>query len=448
MKRLTAILALCAALPAACLAAYEFAYRLQAEIQTPGPAALADLTWLQGSTPLIQVDVLRRGQSVSADTNTTVRMVIGTSATGTYYAVATNTPGTNASYYIQWPTIGTNSCGTGTTARAWFYTVYFEASGKRYWTGNGALYIEKTTSTDPDGLVWQEFTSGYAVWGTVTGTLSNQTDLWTALAGKASTSAVDALQGRTRIWEQAATDGASATGAVAVLQGATNALNTRMGTVEGWGDHSTNGYATGTPVYVETDPVWASEKAGYATGTPLYVYSESDPVWLSEKAGYATGTPVYAETDPVWDAAKSGYATGTPIYAESDPVWSGVQSDYDGATNALNTRVGVLESPFQAATVVNPGAGETVTVAYASGSLIKVTATNGLTTLTFDNSGYDAIGTAGVCRVAVNLWAGTNGIGFAAATITNETAPTIPTNAWKGLLFRRIEGGLWYGREY
>jgi hypothetical protein len=98
--------------------------------------------------------------------------------------------------------------------------------------------------------------------------------------------------------------------------------------------------------------------------------------------------------------------------------------------------------------VLDPGDGETVTVAYASGSLVKVVATNGLTTITFDNTGYDAVGTAGVCRVAVNLWADTNSIAFDDATITNAVAPTIPTNEWKALLFRRIEGGLWYGREY
>ncbi len=454
---------------------------------------------------------------------------------------------------------------------------------------------------------------------------------------------------------------------IMALEGATNALDGRMDTVEGWGDHATNGYATGTPVYVESDPVWLSEKSGYATGTP--VYAETDPVWENEKAGYATGTPVYAETDPVWENEKAGYATGTPVYAESDPVWSAARTNYDeatntlhnrltaldaastgavavlqGATNTLDGRVTALEgidggtswsaypavqgieiagnvlsnvmqitpatnflvldesftndvftagtwtntagewgwtsdqiislinstcsnltasivsgqtysitvgagyglfrelygtnnvtitlhcggesitltnatygwhntthsitasassgigfsstneypgiaivtdmkvrnvtssnsvaiprlesdlvtlggetrtnwpgeydsnTAFQGYTAtVDPGAGETVTVAYAHGSLVKIVATNGLTTLTFDNAAYP---TAGVSRVAINLWAGTNGIGFDSLTITNETAPTIPTNAWKGLMFRRIEGGLWYGREY
>jgi hypothetical protein len=45
-----------------------------------------------------------------------------------------------------------------------------------------------------------------------------------------------------------------------------------------WGNHSTQGYATGTPLYAftETDPVWTSEKSLYATGTPLYTFTETN----------------------------------------------------------------------------------------------------------------------------------------------------------------------------
>ena len=42
----------------------DYAYRLPAELQTPGPQALEELTWQQGSTPLIQVEVLRRGRPI------------------------------------------------------------------------------------------------------------------------------------------------------------------------------------------------------------------------------------------------------------------------------------------------------------------------------------------------------------------------------------------------
>jgi hypothetical protein len=122
-------------------------------------------------------------------------------------------------------------------------------------------------------------------------------------------------------------------------------------------------FATGMPVYAETDPIWASEKANYATGTP--VYAESDPIWLTERSNYATGTPLYAfsevdpaftnwldtneyvqsETDPVWLAEKANYATGTPVYVESDPVWAAEKSDYvaetafAATTNALQQQI-------------------------------------------------------------------------------------------------------------
>ena len=95
-----------------------------------------------------------------------VRFILGPSATGTYYAAVTGTlhsatnvtaSGTNVllSYRVQLPTIGTNSAGA-----AWWYTVYFEKSGHRYWTGAGELYIVKTSSTDADGLTWQEVITG------------------------------------------------------------------------------------------------------------------------------------------------------------------------------------------------------------------------------------------------------------------------------------------------
>lgn len=97
-------------------------------------------------------------------------------------------------------------------------------------------------------------------------------------------------------------------------------------------------YATGTPLYgfTELDPVWAAQKAGYATGSPLYAYTEADPVWNVQKSNYATGTPLYAysETDPVWNVEKSQYATGTPLYAfaEVDPIWAAQKSAYATGT--------------------------------------------------------------------------------------------------------------------
>ncbi|MDD4737551.1 MAG: hypothetical protein PHP44_15740, partial [Kiritimatiellae bacterium] len=113
-----------------------------------------------------------------------------------------------------------------------------------------------------------------------------------------------------------------------------------------------NAAATGTPLYVESDPVWTSERSNYATGTPIY--AESDPIWTSERSNYATGTPLYAfteldpaftnwldtntyvqtESDPVWASEKANYATGTPlyVYTETDPVFLAQKAQFATGT--------------------------------------------------------------------------------------------------------------------
>jgi hypothetical protein len=153
MKNKLAILA--AILPTLALG---FAYRVPCEIQADQPVALKTMTWQQGTTPLVQFDVLNGGQPVTADTNATVRLIFGPSATSQYYVPITNNVATSTYYRCQVPTVGTNTAGA-----AWWYTVYFEdAQGHRYWTGNGSLYIEATTST-ADGLTWQTVVTGNAI---------------------------------------------------------------------------------------------------------------------------------------------------------------------------------------------------------------------------------------------------------------------------------------------
>ena len=64
-KLLTAILLMALHVMASDL---DYAFRLPAELQVTEAQALIDLTWQQGTTPLIQVEVLRRGRPVDADT--------------------------------------------------------------------------------------------------------------------------------------------------------------------------------------------------------------------------------------------------------------------------------------------------------------------------------------------------------------------------------------------
>jgi len=130
----------------------DFATRVSCELQTASGTSLQRMTWQQGTTPLLSVEQFRLGKAIAADTNTDAVVVIGPSATSQYYVAVTNQSTSGNSYLVQMPTIGTN-----TASGVWWYTVYFQRDGRRYWTGNGALTIEATTSTG-DGLVWQTIT--------------------------------------------------------------------------------------------------------------------------------------------------------------------------------------------------------------------------------------------------------------------------------------------------
>ena len=164
MKTITLILTVLLAGCNLAIAQSPYATRLPAELQTAQMDSLADVTWLQGTTPAIRVEPLLRGRPVAVDADTTVRMVIGPSATGTLYAARTNLAAVTNAYEIQWPTIGTNSAGA-----AWFYTLLFDREGYTYWSGSGSLYIEETTSTASNGLAWIEYTTPNVGWANVVG---------------------------------------------------------------------------------------------------------------------------------------------------------------------------------------------------------------------------------------------------------------------------------------
>jgi hypothetical protein len=222
------------------IAQSPYATRLPAELQTAQMDSLADLTWLQGTTPAIRVEPLLRGRPVAVDADTTVRMVIGPSATGTLYAARTNLAAVTNAYEIQWPTIGTNSAGA-----AWFYTLLFDRAGFTYWSGSGALYIDASGYSGPDGVDWIEYTTPNVGWQNILGDnpatnaalkayiesqLGSSEPLWIAASnsvwyrGQSVTNAVDAFA---RDWATAASNLAA------------NA-------------------ATGTPLYVETDLLYSA----------------------------------------------------------------------------------------------------------------------------------------------------------------------------------------------
>ncbi len=92
-------------------------------------------------------------------------------------------------------------------------------------------------------------------------------------------------------------------------------------------DYYTKTTADNRYLQEETDPVWTEDKGDYLTEAESdgrYLQSESDPVYESEKSRYATGSPVFVESDPVWSGVSNSIrqdinskATGTPLYVES-----------------------------------------------------------------------------------------------------------------------------------
>ena len=230
------------------IAQSPYATRLPAELQTAQMDSLADVTWLQGTTPAIRVEPLLRGRPVAVDADTTVRMVIGPSATGTLYAARTNLAAVTNAYEIQWPTIGTNSAG-----EAWFYTLLFDRAGYTYWSGSGKLYIEETTSTASNGLAWIEYTTPNVGWGNIVGDPADNAALVDYVAAHSGGSGVGG-------WTNLAFSGTG--NAITNATAAGTTLTLERGTIEGGG-----GGGTADPfssILVEADWTWTNSI--YAVG--------------------------------------------------------------------------------------------------------------------------------------------------------------------------------------
>jgi len=179
-------------------------------------------------------------------------------------------------------------------------------------------------------------------------------------------------------------------------------------------------------------------KASAVGGTPT----------LSVYGGGNTPSHLAFSTPPV-DAALGVRGATNAVYP------GGGTGTYDAVTRTLTlpsltaaeiaAAGGLVETPYQPYTSTGAVVNGTCTVSFASGSLVKLTAPESPTTLTFDNAGY---ATNGVNRVAVELLAGTNSIAFVTATITNSTAPTISTSTWTRLIFRRSgNDSAWIGGQ-
>ena len=137
----------------------NYSLRVMADFNSP-EHGVRDLTMLQGSAPILEVAPMRGATKVAADDETIVRFVLAPSATNENFVITNAYLATNHSYYIQLPSLGTNTCPAGSDVPdPWWYSILFYKSGGLYWAGSGKAYIEQTSVTG-DPLSWQAIAGG------------------------------------------------------------------------------------------------------------------------------------------------------------------------------------------------------------------------------------------------------------------------------------------------
>lgn len=105
--------------------------------------------------------------------------------------------------------------------------------------------------------------------------------------------------------------------------------------------------------------------------------------------------------------------------------------DYTVVSNIVDT---ATASPWIDWTATITPANGTATVSRATGSHPMLLLT-GNTVLAVPITDWP---TTGVSRVSLSLWAGTNAVSLLTNTVNYTTTPTISTNDWTTILFRRV----------
>ena len=181
----------------------------------------------------------------------------------------------------------------------------------------------------------------------------------------------------------------------------------------------------------------------------IYLREDGTNIYYGESVTIAAGVTAGTYYDGANGAAASNLAAAA-LPKAGETMTGDIDGGANDATNfanidALDTRIGALEVPYQSFTSTNtPDAGGTCTIAYASGSLVKIDANTNIT-LTFDNTNFP---TNGVNRVGVEIWSSTNTVSFLDAIVTNETELVFTNKSPASLFFRKTgTNTLWWGRQ-
>lgn len=165
-------------------------------------------------------------------------------------------------------------------------------------------YVDGVTSSIQDQL--DAISSTNAIWGTLMGVITNQTDLWMQLTNRYTKGEIDAFPS----------------------SGINNVDIVNWNTAYGWGDHSTNSYLitggigawTNLSMYfndagfLATGGIGASTNLSDYNNDPGFLTGELDPVYLaSVAAGISSGDVVNWNLAYGWgDHSTNGYMTASP----------------------------------------------------------------------------------------------------------------------------------------
>ena len=203
----------------------------------------------------------------------------------------------------------------------------------------------------------------------------------------------------------------------------------------------------GDSAFSECDVLTSVRMGQNAPAEAADVFAEIDPppnVYVTDPQATGWGAtwngapvvrpPLYA--DAIYQAGELVATTGhvaQAIAAIPEPDLSDRPTFAQiAASNAL---------PYTAWTGTVTPADGTATVAIAHGNM-PVLVTSAPCVLTLDPTGY---GTAGVSRVSLSYYPGTNSFTFATNVITYSATPNVDTNGWNTLLIRRVSNGTWKG---
>ena len=178
--------------------------------------------------------------------------------------------------------------------------------------------------------------------------------------------------------------------------------------------------------------------------TNLITQAQLEAWWATVSGGYATtgAVAIVAGDLDLANIAINNHTDNGAIGSDGH-LAIGDRALIDSVPSLATTNIvtDAISAPYKAWTGTVTPVNGTATVAIAHGNM-PVLVTSAPCVLTLDPTGY---GTAGVSRVSLSYYTGTNSFTFATNFISYAETPNVDTNGWNSLLIRRVSNGAWKG---